>query len=176
LRKAQKVELGKTYREKTAVSAAMIFTEYRGLTVREISELRNKLRKESVTFRVVKNRVLMKAVEGTGIQTVRIYLKGPTAVAFHAEDAVVPAKILIEFAKEHANLKIKAAVVEGLVMNAEAVKVLATLPGKKELRSMVAGQVNSLLGTISFSIDALLSEIVGLVEAREKAIGVEAAA
>jgi large subunit ribosomal protein L10 len=119
---------------------------------------------------------LIKAVEGSAIRALKTYLTGPTAVAFHEEDPVAPARVLIEFAKQHENLKIKAAVVDGQVMGSEAVKVLATLPGKAELRSSVVGQMNMLLGTISFSIDALLSEIVGLVEAREKALGEQAAA
>ncbi len=176
MRKAQKIELGGKYREKAESSAAMILTEYRGLNVREISELRDKLRKESVTFRVVKNRVLMKAVEGSAIQALKAYLTGPTAVAFHDEDPVAPAKILTEFAKEHEHLKIKGAVIDGQVMDVDAVKVLATLPGKTELQSTVVGQINLLLGTISFSIDALLSEIAGLVEAREESIGEQVAA
>jgi ribosomal protein L10 len=108
-----KQQIVQALREKLTNSKSVVLTDYRGLKVSEITQLRAELRKAGVEFRVVKNTITGFAIQGIGLEGLEAHLKGPTAIAFGIEDPVAPAKILADFAKTHKNLKIKAGVVEG---------------------------------------------------------------
>lgn len=170
MRKQEKIELAKALREKIQENPVMLLTDYRGLTVEEIGELRRELKNLSADYKVIKNRLMIKALEGLGLDGLKEYLTGPVAVAFHKDDPVSPARVLVDFAKEHEKLEIRGGAVEGGVLDSAGVTQLSKLPGRDELRSGIAGQVNTLLGTVTFSIDALFQEFAGLVEARRTAL------
>lgn len=170
MRKQEKIELAKQLRERLEQNQVLLLADYRGLTVEEISELRREMKKAAAEFRVVKNRLLIKALEGSAIESLSQYLRGPIAAAFHADDPVAPARILADFAKENEKLEIKGGAVEGEVLDAKAVVQLSRLPGRVQLRSNIAGQINNLLGVVTMGIDSLFQEIAGLVEARSKTL------
>jgi len=170
LRKQEKIEVAKALKEKIQANPVMLLTDYRGLTVEEISELRRELKKTSAEYKVIKNRLMIKALEGLGLDGLTEYLAGPVAVAFHRDDPVSPARVLVDFAKDHEQLEVKGGAVEGGIIDADGVTRLSKLPGRDELRSNVAGQINTLLGTVVFSIDALFQEFAGLVDARSQAL------
>jgi large subunit ribosomal protein L10 len=170
LKKQEKLEVVKKLKQQLKENQVLLLADYRGLTVAEMSDLRRELKSAGVQFTVIKNRLLIKALEGSTIESLSEYLRGPAAAAFHVDDPVTPARILANFANENEKLGIKGGAVEGDVLDADAVLRLSRLPGRVELRSGIAGQINSLLGTVTTSIDALLQELAGLVEARSKAL------
>ncbi|KUO95109.1 50S ribosomal protein L10 [Ferroacidibacillus organovorans] len=122
--------------EKFQAAKSVIVTDYRGLTVAEVTELRKNLREAGIDFRVLKNTLTRRATEIAQVQGLDPFLKGPTAVAF-GEDVVSPAKILNDFAGKHKALEIKGGLVEGRVIDVDGVKELATLPSREGLLSML---------------------------------------
>jgi large subunit ribosomal protein L10 len=152
----EKVKAVEELKDKFGRSVAAILTDYRGLDVAEITELRKRLREQDVEFKVVKNTLAKLAIKDYDYNLDE-YLEGPTAVAFSYEDPVAPAKILNEFAKAHKELEIKAGVIEGKLAGIDVIKELATLPSREELlakavgsiQAPIAGLVGVLQGTIS---------------------------
>jgi len=124
-------------------AAAAILTDYRGLTVSELSQLRARLREAGAEYRVVKNTLLRRAVEALGISGLEPYLGGPTAVAVSREDPVAPARALVEFVRQMRKLEIKAALVEGRVLSAEQVRALAEMPPRAQMRALALGALKA---------------------------------
>lgn len=149
--------------EKLSSAQGVVLTDYRGLNVKAMTELRKKLREAGVEFRVVKNTLTGLAAKGAKIEGLSQFLTGPTAVAFGLKDPVIPAKILVDFAKDHKELKIKVGILAGQVIDAERVEALAKLPSREELLAQVArgfqapiaGLVNVLQGTLRSLVYAL---------------------
>ncbi|PIC58199.1 50S ribosomal protein L10 [Sporosarcina sp. P12(2017)] len=123
--------------EKLQGAASVVVVDYRGLTVAQVTELRKQLREAGIEFKVYKNSMVRRATVVAGIESLNENLTGPNAIAFSAEDAIAPAKILNEFAKKNEKLEIKAGVIEGNVASAEEMKALATLPSRDGLLSML---------------------------------------
>ncbi|MFR4251060.1 MAG: 50S ribosomal protein L10 [Christensenellales bacterium] len=120
-----------------------ILIDYRGLTVEEVTDLRNKFREAGVEYRVLKNTMIRRAVDALGMEGLDSVLEGPTAVAFGMEDAVAPAKIISEFIKKTNKTEIKAGVLEGKVVDVAAVNALASLPSREVLVAKVLGSMNA---------------------------------
>jgi len=138
-RKQDKQAIVKDLANKLSSAASAILTDYRGLNVQDITELRRKLREAGVEYRVAKNTLTILAAREAGLDDLEEYLAGPTAIAFSYDDPAVPAKELNEFAKANQNLEIKGAVVEGKVVGQDVVKRLADLPSREQLLAQVAG-------------------------------------
>jgi large subunit ribosomal protein L10 len=115
----------------------VVATDYRGLTVEEITKLRNELRSVSSEYKVVKNTLLKRATEGTPIEPLHKHLTGPTAILVSPEDPVGPVKVLVKYQKDFSALSIKGGVLEGKALSADETKELSTLPGRQELLSKV---------------------------------------
>ncbi len=130
-------------KEKLSLAKSIVLTDYRGLTVGEVTKLRAQLRNAGVEFKVIKNTFVRRAANEIGLQGLDSYLEGPTAVAFGVNDPVAPAKILSDFAKTNKALEIKAGVVEGKVIDTEGVKALADLPPREVLLAKVLGAMQS---------------------------------
>ncbi len=122
-------------------ASAVILTDFRGLTVGEITTLRGKLREVSAEYRVVKNRLLGIAGKAAGFEGLVPYLEGPTAAAFTSADPVAAAKVIQEFIRQTRKLVIKGSVVSGQVYNEAQTKALADLPGRNELLARVVGGI-----------------------------------
>ena len=120
-----------------------ILIDYRGLTVEEVTDLRNKFREAGVEYRVLKNTMIRRAVDALGMEGLDSVLEGPTAVAFGMEDAVATAKIISEFIKKTNKTEIKAGVLEGKVVDVAAVNALASLPSREVLVAKVLGSMNA---------------------------------
>lgn len=120
-----------------------ILVDYRGLNVAEDTELRNKLREANVTYCVIKNKILERAVEQVGLTGLDEVLHGPTALAVSSEDAVAPAKVLADFAKENEKLEIKGGFMDGSVMSLDEVKKLAATPNFETLIAKMMGSLQS---------------------------------
>lgn len=136
-------------------SATTIVTDYRGLNVTQVTELRRKLREAGIEFRVLKNTLIRRATASAELTELDEALTGPTAVAFSKEDAVSPAKILNDFAKENEALKIKGGVVEGRVVSVDEIKALANLPSREGLLSMLLSVLQAPVRNFALAVKAV---------------------
>ena len=141
---------------------AMVFADYRGLTVEQDTELRRALREAGVEYKVVKNTLTRFAAEENGLEELYPHLTGPTSMASSDTDPVAPAKVLSEFAKKFDKLELKIGVVEGKIVDVDGIKALAALPSKEELIARALGGFNA---PISGFVNVLNANIRGLVVA-----------
>lgn len=146
-------------------SSCTIVTDYRGLNVSEVTELRKALREAGVEFQVLKNTTLRRASETAELSDLNSHFVGPTAVAFSKEDVVAPAKILSDFAKKHENLEIKVGVVEGKVVDVSQIKALAELPSREGLLSMLLSVLQAPMRNFALAVKAVAEKQEGGVEA-----------
>jgi len=117
--------------------SSILITHYQGLTVKQIDELREEMRKHEILFKITKNRITKLALEGSKFKKLENLFSGPTAVAF-SEDAITSAKILTKFAKNNSNLKIIGGIMEEKQLSVEDVEKIATLPTLNEARAKIA--------------------------------------
>lgn len=139
LNKEQKQQAVETLKEKFLRAKGMVITEYKGMTVAEISELRDSLRGASVEYRVIKNTLARIAAEGTPVAPARDSFTGPVGIALSYGDAVQAAKGVLDFTKKNQKLKVTAGVIEGSFCASEELKAIAELPPREVLLSMTAG-------------------------------------
>lgn len=149
------------------VRTAML-TEYRGLSVRQISDLRKQLKGASAEFKVVKNRLARIAVKGSPLGPLGAHLKGPVGVAYTREDPVAVARTLQTFARTNPALTITVGLVEGAVLPPEALRSLAELPSKDVLRSRLVGAVQGPMSQLVSLLQAPMRELAYVLEQRGK--------
>jgi large subunit ribosomal protein L10 len=128
---------------------SVILVDYRGLTVEEDTELRKQLRAAGITYKVYKNTLVSRAVEGTEFESLREVLEGPSAFAISTEDATAPARIIAEFAKKAPKLEIKAGVVEGTYYDAAGMNQIATIPSREVLLGRLLGSMQSPIANLA---------------------------
>ncbi len=147
--KAAKAEKVATLHAKFSQVRNAVLSDFRGLNVQQMAELRSRLREAAVEFHVVKNTLARRAAEGTDYVQLLDYFVGPTSVAFTVSDAVAMAKVLTEYAKDEPKLAIKAALIEGKVLTPEQVEALAKLPPREVLLArMLAGLQSPMAGLV----------------------------
>jgi large subunit ribosomal protein L10 len=122
---------------------SVVVVDYRGLTVAQDTDLRKQLREAGITYKVYKNTLVSRAVEGTEFEGLREVLEGPNAFAVSADDATAPARIIADFAKKVPALEIKAGVVEGTYYDAEGMKAISSIPSRDVLVSRLLGSLQS---------------------------------
>ncbi|MGM9571148.1 MAG: 50S ribosomal protein L10 [bacterium] len=166
----QKAETIQVIKEKLEKAQSVVLTDYRGLNVAQMTELRKRLREAGVEYKVLKNTLTKIAAKEVGIsEEINSYLEGPVALAFTYDDPVSGAKVLNEFSKENDNLEIKAGILDNKVIDAAHVKDLAELPSKEVLLSQLLsamqgpmrGLANVLQGTIRnlvYALDAVKNQ------------------
>ena len=130
--------------ERFTKAAVVFVTDYKGLDVAAINDLRRKLTEEEVEYQVAKNSLLIRAAEGTDVDLIKEIFKGPNAVALSYSDPVSPAKILTDFAKDNKVFEIKAGVMDGAVLDSNQIKALADLPSREVLLGMLLSTMNSI--------------------------------
>lgn len=124
-------------------ASSVVLVDYRGLTVAQDTELRKALRKAGVTYKVYKNTMMNFAFKGTDFEALAPYLEGPSAMAYSAEDATAPARVLAQFAKTAKALEIKGGVVEGVAYDAKGIQAIADIPSREVLISRLLGSMQS---------------------------------
>jgi len=132
--------------EKIKDAKLVLLTDYRGITVTDVTDLRTKLRNSNAEYKVIKNNITRRALQECKVEGLEELLEGPTAVILSNEDYLEPSKAVYEYTKTNENYKIKGGIIDGKVMTAEEIITLAKLPSKDTLISMLAG---ALLGNIS---------------------------
>lgn len=142
----QKEEEVKSLASNIKDAKLVLLTDYRGINVTDVTELRKTLRQSNSEYKVIKNNITRRALKKCKIEGLDEVLEGPTAVIMNSEDYLAPAKAIYEYVKKNDFYKIKGGIVEGKVMTPEEIVALAKLPSKETLLSMLAG---ALLGNIS---------------------------
>ena len=160
--KNEKIEYYKKQFENAKVA---VVTDYRGLSVEEITELRRGLQKEQADLTVTKNTLFKVASKGSNFEVIEELMQGPTAVAFGYGDEVAAAKILAKFIKENKKGEILGAVLDGKVLSKEEATKLASMPSKEELYAKILGSVNSPASGVVYSINGVMSALVRAIDA-----------
>jgi large subunit ribosomal protein L10 len=146
-------------------STGFIFTDYRGLTVEQITALRKQLRNKEARFKVVKNNFARIAFEQLSSPDVSSYLTGPTAVAISPKDPNEVAKILLDFTKEVPSLRVKGGLVGAAVYDAKQIEAFSRLPGRLELISMLMSVMNGPARNLAAALNDIPARLVRTVKA-----------
>ncbi len=161
----KKKEIVKDLREKFSRSKVVIVTDYKGLDVTAINDLRRRLGELDVEYKVVKNTLLIRAAEDTGVSLINDSFKGPSAVALSYDDPVAPAKVLTKFAGEHKKFEIKTGVLDGRMLDINAIKALAALPSREVLLGQFLSVVNGVTLGFVRTLSAIPTQFLNLLQA-----------
>ena len=160
-------------REELSRNPTLIISEYRGLSVGDLAEVRRSLRKHNVTYRVVKNRLMRIAANDAGREALSPLLKGPSAIAFGSGDESAVAKAVIDATKPFKVIKLKGAVLGTQAIDADGLTRLAALPPREVLLAQLAGAFSAPMANMAGLLAAPLRDIAGglaaLIEQRGKA-------
>jgi len=129
--------------ESLKATPPLFVLEYRGLTVNQVSALRKKVRAASSRYKVVKNRLALRAVKGTPFESLSAHFSGPTAIAWAGKDPAALAKALDEFSKDNQGLSVRAGLIDGRLIDARAIKMLASLPSREVLVARLLSVLNA---------------------------------
>lgn len=162
--KAFKNEKIEHYKKQFENAKVAIVTDYRGLSVEEITNLRRSLQKEKSDFTVTKNTLCKIATKGTQFEALEPLLKGPNAIAFGYGDEVTAAKVLDAFIKQAEKCEILGAVLDGKLMDANEAKNLAKLPTREELYAKIMGSVQSPVSGVVYGINGIMSALVRVIK------------
>ena len=169
----EKKKIVEDIRKRFLESKVVILTDYSGLDVEKINELRRKLKQSGSEYKVVKNTLLVRASEETDISLIKDSFKGPSAVALSCDDPVSPAKILTEFADEHELLEIKVGVMNGKILDLSAIKKLSALPSREvllgSLLSVMSGVPSAFVRALNDMPRRLLNVLQAIKEQKEAA-------
>ncbi|MBF0566393.1 MAG: 50S ribosomal protein L10 [Nitrospirae bacterium] len=152
-------------REKFSRARAVVFTEYKGMTVADISKLRVSLRQSNLEYRVVKNTLAKIAMEGTPIEAAKGVMTGPIAVAIGYDDASLTAKKMFEFSKGKEKIKILSGCVEGRLFDPKELKAIGDLPPREVLLSQVAGCLAAPMSKMASLLSATIGGFVNAMNA-----------
>lgn len=155
----EKVETVEEFKTRLDGATTVFVTEYRGLTVQQLSDLRKQLRGVSASYKIIKNRLAKLAMTDSDLSRLGPHLKGPTGMVISKEDPVAVAKALHTFARTNQALAIKAGFIEGQVLPPADLKALSELPTKDAIRSQIIG-----------AIQGPLAQLVGLLQAPHRDI------
>ena len=145
---------------------AVVLTNYRGLKVGQMDQLRRRLREEKITYSVVKNTMMKLASKGSALEKLHDYFEGPTAIAMSTGDPIPLARILSEFQKAQPLLEIKGGWIEGRVSSPEEVRALASMPSREVMFGRILGSIQMSGMQVAGAILSALQQVVGVVQAR----------
>ena len=168
--KAEKIDRVAELKAGIEGSDALLLTEYRGLTVSDITELRRSLAEGGTRFAVVKNTLMQRAAADASIEDLESLLEGPTAVAFVAGDPVAAAKKVVDAAKKFPALILKGGYMEGKVLSADEAKGLADLDSKEVMLSKIAGLLKGEMSRAASMFVSAQSKFLSLLEAYKEKV------
>jgi len=165
-RREQKVEQVDVLTEKLKKAKVAVLTDYRGLTVSQMQELRGKLRTGNVEYRVVKNTLARRAADAAGYKALESELKGPIAIAFGYEDLSLPPRLINEFVRTtRLKVEVVGGVVEGRVFNRDQIKQLADLPSREVLLAQLLGTLQSPVAQLVGIMQTPVQQLIGVLNA-----------
>lgn len=147
----------------SALSA--VVADYHGLTVEEMTELRNQARAQGVYLRVVRNTLLKRAIEGSEYECLNEALTGPTILAFSQEDPGSAARVVKDFAKDHAQLEVKALAIGGKMLAASDIDALAKLPTRDEALAQLMSVMQAPIAKLASTLNEVPTKLVRVVAA-----------
>ncbi len=152
--------------EKLRSASALYLTDFTGLSVKRMTDLRARIRREGAQYLVVKNTLAERALDGIDLPDIGEFFRGPTGLVITSSDPVAPARVLSEFAKDNEDRPaVKAGIVERRALTADEVRRIAALPPREGLLAQLAGAFEAPLAQLAGALEAKLTELVGLVEA-----------
>jgi large subunit ribosomal protein L10 len=161
----EKSEIISEIKELLESSTAIYLTDYRGINVEDVSELRNQFRNEGVRYKVFKNTLVKRALDEAGkYEKIADHLTGMTGFAFASTNPLAPAKIINKYFSDKEKFSLKACYVEGEYFDGTQLKTLATLPSKNELIAGILGSINSPISGIAGAINAVFRDLVSVVD------------
>ncbi len=158
----EKKQVVEEIKQKLDAATLVICTDYRGLNVDQVTQLRNSLRVPGVEYRVLKNTMFRFALQQCGYEDIAARITGPNAVIFSNDDPVGPAKTITEFARANKQIEVKMGILEGKYLSADGVKELANLPSREVLLAQVVGTMQA---PITSFVRVLNANLTGLVRA-----------
>ena len=171
MKRDEKKKIVEDIRKRFSESKIVILTDYQGLDVENINELRRKLKDSEVEYKVAKNTLFIRASEGTDAELIKDSFKGPIAVALSYNDPVVSARILTEFAGSHETFKIKVGVMAGKILDLTAIRNLSVLPSREvllgKLLSVMSGVPTALVRALNNIPVRLLNVLQAIKEQKE---------
>lgn len=147
--------------EKLTKAKSAVVMDYRGLSVAEVTDLRNRFRASNVDYHVYKNRLVKLAIKDTAYESLNDSLVGPNAIAISYDEPTIPAKIAKEYAKKNNKLELRCGVVDGEFYDEQGIQVIADIPSKEVL-------VARFLGSITAPVSKLARTLVALAEAKQE--------
>ncbi|MDO4680046.1 MAG: 50S ribosomal protein L10 [Aerococcus sp.] len=141
--------------DQVKASDGIVAVDYLGLTVAEATELRRQLREEGVTFKVLKNTMMRRAMDEAGIEYSQEVFEGPTAVAFSGEDATAPARILKNFSKDAEALELKGGFFGGKELSLDEINRIASLPNREGVLSMLLSVLQAPVRNVAYAVKAI---------------------
>jgi large subunit ribosomal protein L10 len=165
LNRTEKEQVIQELKEGFNRAKAIVFTDYRGLTVADLSALRSLLREGKFEYKIVKNTLAKIASEGTSVSAAKDAFKGPVGIAISYDDPVLAVKKILEYSRKNDKLKVGIGLIEGSVCAAQDLKAVADLPPRNVLLSIMAGGFQSPLSKFGWLLNATLSGFVNAMEA-----------
>lgn len=161
----EKIRVVEDLTEQFRNAGSVFVTDYAGLTVANVTDLRAQLRRAGVTFKVAKNTLLRRAAEDAGLPELTAFFKGPTAVALGGRDPVGCAKVIQEFYTRLERPKVRTFIVEQHAYRPEDLKAMAILPPREIVLSQLVAAVESPISGFVGTLDAIIREFVGTLDA-----------
>lgn len=169
----KKIEQVKQIKEYLKNNPNIIFTDYRGLSVSQIRQIRNKLREKNIAYKVIKNRLMKIAAQDAGITEVIPMLDGPVATAFNIDEASDAAKVISSFTSEFSEFEIKGGFLDGQLLTSQQIKELSKLPGREQLIAQLLGTllapVSSFARVINAPVQSLARALKQIEESKASA-------
>ena len=165
LRLEQKQQIVAEVNEVAASALSAVIADYRGLTVAEMTEMRVKARESGVYLRVVRNTLAKRAVEGTEYECLNDAFVGPTLLAFSQEDPGAAARLIKEYAKDFAEIEVKALSIGGLLLSADQLDRVAKLPTLDQARSMLMSVMQAPVVKLARSLNEVPGKLVRTIAA-----------
>lgn len=169
MNKSEKEQAVAKIQEKVSKAQGMFFTDFAGIKVEQMTELRREFRKSGIEYTVVKNTLAKKALQNvSGYDKVLDKLVGPTGIAFAYNDPAAPAKIIQKFREKNEKFSLKVCVIEKQVYDGSKLKELASMPLRAEVVAGILGSINSPITGVIGTINAVLRDVVGVLGAIEQ--------
>lgn len=168
MNRTQKEEMVASIRSAFEGAKSVILASHTGIDVNTVNELRAEFRANNVQYRVVKNTLAKLALQDSDLDVLSELFSGPTAIAYSEEDAVSPAKVIKEFAKEHGEYEVRGGYLDGKVLDVDGVNQLAEMPTKDEMRAKVLSLFEAVPTKFVRTLNAAPSDFVGVLSARKR--------
>ncbi len=156
-------------KDRLTQAKSLFLTDFTGLNVGEMTELRRGFRKKNVEYSVAKNSLIRLAIQNTDFEDVSEYLQGPTGLVFGYDESTAPAQVLYEFQKRTEKPKVRVFWMEGQLFGEEELKRLARLPSRKELLAQILMSVDTPVSNLVGTLHGVLRNLIGLIDALREA-------